>query len=485
MHSSKAKRYRQICEGFLLNDTKIDRQLKTLLEYIEKRRIPVPNKIKEYLSRDEAEREQHAQHAYEIAQRRVKQNRYKEAIVDYGEAIRHKSDYFKAYRDRGRAKVELGYYTAAIYDYDKALSIKPDNVAVYIWRGIAKRNIENYNGAIADYDMVIKLSSNPEFGYHYRGFIKSCMGEYEAAIDDYNQSIEHKDDEAKVYWHRGLAKLKIEKYHEAVDDFLCAIYDYDMENATATHYRLMADAYTGAGYSDAAISCLDDAIELKDDDPSLYKYRAELYEALRQHEDAIDDYDDAIRLKSDDAHTILARGLVKYELERENEAFTDFDTAFGIKPDLCSEECIDKSILNAYTDWKNLLSKWTSAEQHPLNQLAMEWLRQLNGLEEEDPDPPLETGLPILDLHQWADPMRGESEPLIQLNELANIDPIQVTLALTGSPFPDEVLLMEPSYSLKEESLKRQEEIKQALRRDLRMELESNMVKRIAAKVKL
>ena len=131
------------------------------------------------------------------------------------------------------------------------------------------------------------------------------------------------------------------------------------------------------------------------------------------------------------------------------------------------------------------MSKWTSAEQHPLNQLAMEWLRQLNGLEEEDPDPPLEMGLPILDLHQWEDPMRGESEPLIQLNELANIDPMQVTLALTGSPFPDEVLLMEPSYSLKEESLKRQEEIKQALRRDLRMELESNMVKRIAAKVKL
>lgn len=352
------KEERTDLRGFLSNDTKIDKQLKDLYIDVRRKQRNISEEVKKYLEGDNASNTQAAKHAYEIAQRRMKQKRYKEAIADFDEAIRHKSDYFQAYYNRGNAKLKLEYYIAAIYDYDKALCINPNSVDLYQLRGWAKRCIMNYRGAIADYDMYIRLSSEPAFGHQIRGNTNYEMREYEAAIADYDKSIDHKDDEAQVYWLRGHAKLKIKQFQAAIEDFQLAIYDYKLENPTAEHYRLMADAYVENFDSMTAIDLLDDAINLKGNDPTLYTYRAKLHENCGFYRDAVADYDMAIRLNPDDAETYLARGFAKYHSGHLNseldEASADFQTAFRLNPKLRSKDNFDESILNEFEWYQNL-----------------------------------------------------------------------------------------------------------------------------------
>lgn len=303
--------------GFLSNDTQIYKQLITLFRLAVGYRIKVSPRTKRILIGDEASYKQAAKDDYQRAKYYMEQKEYREALRYFDIAIRHQSDYFQAYQKRGQAKYALRYYTAAIYDFDKALSLRPDNANLYLWRGLAKRYINNYQGAITDFEMLIKLASNPEvmaLGYQYKGDIKTCMEKYEAAILDYDKSIKHKNENARAYLNRGRAKLKIEQYQEAVDDFYTALGIEQPDADTAENYKLLADAYIGAGYRDAALASLNDAIELKGDDPTLYVYRAEIYETLQQYEDAILNYEHAIRLKPNNRDAEIACAQLKQSL---------------------------------------------------------------------------------------------------------------------------------------------------------------------------
>lgn len=351
----KEKETQTDLRGFLPCDMKIDNQLKSLLKWVERRGLNIPDHIKINLAGDEKKYKDLVALNLERAKELVELKKYKESIAYYDVAIQNKSNCFEAYFGRGRAKAGLGDYAAAIPDYDKSLCIKPDSVIAYYYRSGSRRYIQDYNGAIADCNMVIKLSTNSASGYYLRGLIKYDMGKYEAAILDYNKSIKHEPTKAVFYWNRGVAKLKIEQYEKAIEDFQNAICDLEMET-TATHHKLIADGYIGTGDFFAAIMCLDDAIELKDNDPTLYTKRAELYEILREYDYAIGDYDTAIHLNPNDADTYLARGLLKYSTEDgryEGDAFEDFETAFTINPKLRNVDRMDISILNAYMQWKD------------------------------------------------------------------------------------------------------------------------------------
>ncbi len=325
----KDKETRTNLRGFLQDDKQIDIQLKALLDFIEKRNIRVDDHIKEFLAGDDRAYHCLSQLRLEDAQMLMKLKKYKQVIAYCDEAILHKSDYIDAYFLRGRAKVEQRYYSAAISDYDIALSIRPNDIYGYILRVIAKQRSGDNTGGIADYDMVIKLSpAAPAWVWRKRGYLQYIIGDYHAAIVDCDKAIQLGYDGMNVYRDRGCAKLKIEHYEAAVDDFQQALSFIELEDAeTAEIYRFMADGYCGVRDKEAALYCLNDAIELKDDDPTLYTYRAELNDTLRQYENAINDYDTAIRLNPNDADTYLARGLVKYfvyyEPDRENEAFVD------------------------------------------------------------------------------------------------------------------------------------------------------------------
>ena len=57
--------------------------------------------------------------------------RFKEALLDYGEAILLKPDYFEAYNNKGILLREIGHFEEATSDYNKAISLRPNSETAY------------------------------------------------------------------------------------------------------------------------------------------------------------------------------------------------------------------------------------------------------------------------------------------------------------------------------------------------------------------
>lgn len=86
-----------------------------------------------------------------------KQEKYKEAILDYTKAIGVDPNDANAYYNRGYVYIEMRKYKLAIADLDKAIEIDPGTAASYHVRGIAYFLKKKYLQAIANYSKAIEL----------------------------------------------------------------------------------------------------------------------------------------------------------------------------------------------------------------------------------------------------------------------------------------------------------------------------------------
>ena len=120
--------------------------------------------------------------------RQIVLNRNEDAIADYDEAIRLKSDYANAYYNRGTAKDDLGHHEDAIADLTKR-SIETRLLPAYNNRGNAKAVLNRNKDAISDYDEAIRLKPNFAEAYSNRGSVKVDLERYEDAIADHDKAI--------------------------------------------------------------------------------------------------------------------------------------------------------------------------------------------------------------------------------------------------------------------------------------------------------
>jgi len=86
-----------------------------------------------------------------------RQEKYKQAILDYSKAINLDPKLANAYYNRGYVYIEIRKYKLAIADLDKAIEIKPDYAAAYHLRGVAHFLKKKYTQAISDYSKAIGL----------------------------------------------------------------------------------------------------------------------------------------------------------------------------------------------------------------------------------------------------------------------------------------------------------------------------------------
>ena len=98
---------------------------------------------------------------------------YKQAILEYNQAISLNSSLVGAYINRGLAYAENPNpdYDRAISDYSHSVELSPDNAIAYYNRGnaYAIKPDPDYEKAILDYDRAIKLDPNYAKAYYNRG----------------------------------------------------------------------------------------------------------------------------------------------------------------------------------------------------------------------------------------------------------------------------------------------------------------------------
>jgi tetratricopeptide (TPR) repeat protein len=103
----------------------------------------------------------------------------KEAIPEFSEAIRLKSDFADAYYFRGNARNDIGEKDNAIADYEQAIRFKPDNAGIYYNRGLIYKEKNKTTEAKADFRKAAELYQqygNIEWYNNSRDMIRKLGG---------------------------------------------------------------------------------------------------------------------------------------------------------------------------------------------------------------------------------------------------------------------------------------------------------------------
>ena len=119
----------------------------------------------------------------------------------------------------GKRKLKQEDYQGAIVEFDKALAANPDDINSLHSRAIASFNLRNFNAAISDLDRVINLNLQNANAYKSRGLNYSFSGDYRSALADYNKAILLNPQDVNAYIGRGSAYGALKYYDNAIADF--------------------------------------------------------------------------------------------------------------------------------------------------------------------------------------------------------------------------------------------------------------------------
>jgi len=143
----------------------------------------------------------------------------KKALGYLNQAIFINPENFKAYNDRGIAKMNLGQSQQAINDYNQSIKVNPNYAKAYNNRGIAKMNLGQHEQAINDYNQAIKLCPNYAKAYNNRGIAKMNLAQYQQAINDYKQVVRLKPKFAGAFLNQGVANYELDNIDSMCNNF--------------------------------------------------------------------------------------------------------------------------------------------------------------------------------------------------------------------------------------------------------------------------
>jgi tetratricopeptide (TPR) repeat protein len=90
----------------------------------------------------------------------VSQKKFQEAIADYSEALKMKSDDPDTYERRAYAEMQLRDFDKALHDYNEAIKHNPQEAKYYQVRAIIYQEKKDYKAALADTEKTLQLDPN-------------------------------------------------------------------------------------------------------------------------------------------------------------------------------------------------------------------------------------------------------------------------------------------------------------------------------------
>ena len=90
----------------------------------------------------------------------VSQQKFQEAIADYSEALKVKSNDPDIFERRAYAEMQLKDYDKALHDYNEAIKLSPEEPKYYQVRALIHQTKNNFKAAMADVEKTLKLDPN-------------------------------------------------------------------------------------------------------------------------------------------------------------------------------------------------------------------------------------------------------------------------------------------------------------------------------------
>ena len=166
----------------------------------------------------------------EVAEGRqlMQQGKFREAVALLNRAIESDAENVEAFNSRGVAYFELKEYTNALLDYEQAIKLKSDFYRPYYNRALLKTAQGDIAGAIKDYSEAIRLAPDTARAtvsdiYVNRGQLFAAQGQVQAAMNDFNQAIVNNNHNALALYNQGNLLFLQNNLPAAIKSFEAAV----------------------------------------------------------------------------------------------------------------------------------------------------------------------------------------------------------------------------------------------------------------------
>ena len=105
----------------------------------------------------------------------VSQQKFQEAIVDYSEALKVKSNDPDIFERRAYAEMQLKDYDKALHDYNEAIKLSPEEPKYYQVRAFIHQTKNDLKAAMADVDKTLKLDPNNQDAQQRKRFLDAKL----------------------------------------------------------------------------------------------------------------------------------------------------------------------------------------------------------------------------------------------------------------------------------------------------------------------
>ncbi|MBN8691661.1 MAG: tetratricopeptide repeat protein [Bacteroidetes bacterium] len=299
---------------------------------------------------------QSAKKYYAAAEKFEQANNLKDAILNYGEAIKLDPNYEKAYAARALCYEKNNQAAEAVEDYKKLQVFDPKNKELYYNAGRLLFDLKKYQDADQmfrkalerdkEYQEVIDLEIKTLYtirdytygltvtqyaldlkktavNYYHHAVMFDSLKNYVEAEKEYKNSKYYDSKYIPAYVGLAMVQLKLNKLNDAAATCETAI-SKDANNT---------DIYWARSYLYAAKNdyqnALNDITKVILKSPTIlnFQFRAHVYSKLGQHQNAANDYTQALNLDKNNIASYLNRAAAYEAAGNYKSAIADYNTA--------------------------------------------------------------------------------------------------------------------------------------------------------------
>ena len=142
---------------------------------------------------------QSAQDFLESGIEKENQQKHKEAIKDFTNAIKKDPNLADAFFARGTVKMNTSDFPGALEDFNEAIRINPKQISAIYNRAGIYANTEKFDKALLDLNSVINIDEKFPSALTLRGQIKSVLNDNDGSCKDFQRAKEIGDKSANSY----------------------------------------------------------------------------------------------------------------------------------------------------------------------------------------------------------------------------------------------------------------------------------------------
>ena len=234
-----------------------------------------------------------AQPAYVFHDRgmeKLEAKNYAEAIKDFDLALQKDKNHAPSYCDKARAEAEIGKKDEALKNFEQAIKLKSDYVDAYYYRALLYHKLKDEK-AIADFSKTIQLDPKKTDAYLKRGIYYYQNKQEGDALKDFNRAIELKTTNTDVYYFRGRIMAQKGNNMEALGDFNELIKKNPMHSESLLE---RGKIYLMQNKLEPALKDFNSCVANRLSTEEIYASRAECYLQMGKFDDALRDYNTLI-----------------------------------------------------------------------------------------------------------------------------------------------------------------------------------------------